>query len=62
MGATLGMRDYTEAVKVVVIAETGEEFEVGGLKINTTIEIKEVEDCVVAKMAKLVEEAQNSKT
>ncbi|CAN6985620.1 hypothetical protein IGI04_000703 [Brassica rapa subsp. trilocularis] len=149
VGATLGMRDYTEAAAVVflftiaewlqsrasykasavmqslmslapqkaVIAETGEEVEVDELKINTVIAVKAgetisidgvvvdgncevdektltgeafpvpklrdstvwagtinlngyitvkttalAEDCVVAKMAKLVEEAQNSKT
>ncbi|CDY30170.1 BnaA03g50000D [Brassica napus] len=149
VGATLGMRDYTEAAAVVflftiaewlqsrasykasavmqslmslspqkaVIAETGEEVKVDELKINTVIAVKAgetipvdgvvvdgncevdektltgeafpvpklrdstvwagtinlngyitvkttslAEDCVVAKMAKLVEEAQNSKT
>nr|VDD48501.1 unnamed protein product [Brassica oleracea] len=149
VGATLGMRDYTEAAAVVflftiaewlqsrasyrasavmqslmslapqkaVIAETGEEVEVDELKINTVIAVKAgetipidgvvvdgncevdektltgeafpvpklrdstvwagtinlngyitvkttalAEDCVVAKMAKLVEESQNSKT
>ncbi|CAH2077511.1 unnamed protein product [Thlaspi arvense] len=149
VGATLCMRDYTEAAAVVflftiaewlqsrasykasavmqslmslapqkaVIAETGEEVEVDELKINTVIAVKAgetipidglvvdgncevdektltgeafpvaklrdstvwagtinlngyitvkttalAEDCVVAKMAKLVEEAQNSKT
>ncbi|XP_010438218.1 PREDICTED: cadmium/zinc-transporting ATPase HMA2-like [Camelina sativa] len=149
VGATVAMRDYTEAAVVVflftiaewlqsrasykasavmqslmslapqkaVIAETGEEVEVDELKINTVIAVKAgetipidgvvvdgncevdektltgeafpvpklrdstvwagtfnlngyitvkttalAEDCVVAKMAKLVEEAQNSKT
>ncbi|XP_010433028.1 PREDICTED: cadmium/zinc-transporting ATPase HMA2-like isoform X2 [Camelina sativa] len=149
VGATIAMRDYTEAAVVVflftiaewlqsrasykasavmqslmslapqkaVIAETGEEVEVDELKINTVIAVKAgetipidgvvvdgncevdektltgeafpvpklrdstvwagtfnlngyitvkttalAEDCVVAKMAKLVEEAQNSKT
>ncbi|KAK9268542.1 hypothetical protein L1049_000296 [Liquidambar formosana] len=60
------------APQKAVIAETGEVVNVDEVKVNTILAVKAgyisvkttalAEDCVVAKMAKLVEEAQNNKS